>query len=119
MSPLEPETYLVDSELQLDRRILVTLDDSVALPPPRPTPMTSRHDSITALTGREQALQRELVEREAEIQKLYDELYILWTRLGVSDEEADSFVEAWAGTQQRCIDAVGLPATINRLLTIS
>jgi protein regulator of cytokinesis 1 len=40
-----------------------------------------------------------------EIQALYDELYLLWNRLGVSDEEADEFVELWKGCEEKCIEA--------------
>lgn len=64
--------------------------------------------TLHRLSDRKAALEKEREGRMQRIQDLYDQLYPLWTRLGVSDEEADEFVETWKGCEQRCIEAVGL-----------
>ncbi|KAF7798089.1 hypothetical protein EIP86_009303 [Pleurotus ostreatoroseus] len=43
--------------------------------------------------------------REAHIQSLYDQLEILWRRLGVSDQEMDAFVEAQRGSTEGTVQA--------------
>lgn len=71
--------------------------------------LSATKSTLTALQERKQSLEELRETRMQEIQTLYDELYLLWNKLGVSDEEADEFVEMWQGTEQRCIDAVSLP----------
>ncbi|KAL4247812.1 MAP65/ASE1 family protein [Abortiporus biennis] len=43
--------------------------------------------------------------REAHIQAMYDQLEALWRRLGVPDEEMDSFVEAQRGSTEETVRA--------------
>ena len=43
--------------------------------------------------------------REAHIQSLYDQLEVLWRRLGVTDQEIDSFVEAQRGSTDGTVRA--------------
>lgn len=65
-------------------------------------------ETLSRLSNRKIALEAEREERMQRIQDLYDQLYALWSRLGVSDEEADEFVEVWKGCEPRCIQAVSL-----------
>lgn len=44
-----------------------------------------------------EALSSERSKRETQIQTIYDALYLLWMRLGVDEEFAESFVEQHAG----------------------
>jgi hypothetical protein len=53
-------------------------------------------------------LEAEKSKREETIQNLYDDLYVLWSKLGVSDEEADAFVERWKGVEEASVEAVSL-----------
>lgn len=62
--------------------------------------------TIQLLSNKRAALEIEREKRMQRIQDLYDQLYPLWSRLGVSDDEADDFVEVWKGCEHRCIEAV-------------
>lgn len=68
--------------------------------------------TLERLTQRKLSLEADREGRMQKIQELYDQLFPLWTRLGVSDEEADDFVEVWKGCELRCIQAVSVLAWI-------
>ena len=57
-------------------------------------------------------LEEEKSRREAVIQCLYDELYVLWAKLGVPEAEQEAFLERWKGTEQQSIDAVRISTLI-------
>lgn len=65
-------------------------------------------ETLERLNSRKASLEDERERRMQKIQELYDQLFPLWTRLGVSDEEADDFVEVWKGCELRCIQAVSI-----------
>lgn len=73
-------------------------------------------ETLSRLSHRKAALEAEREERMQRIQDLYDQLYALWSRLGVSDEEADEFVEVWKGCEPRCIQAVSLLLSLVQVL---
>ena len=106
---------------QLDLAILHTLES--ALPTSLASSSSTSNGSLTVQESTLAALQTKKLKLEglrevrmAEIQQLYDELYLLWTRLGVTDEEADDFVELWKGCEPRCIAAYR--AELDRMLQI-
>lgn len=70
--------------------------------------------TIASLSARKAALENEREQRMLKIQDLYDQLFPLWPRLGVSDEEADEFVEVWKGCERRCIEAVSYAVCLGR-----
>jgi hypothetical protein len=136
LSPSEEESgsseYALGSQptdLQLDLAILRTTQQ---LAIDRKTPHTSHTiatiilkpdpTTIASLSARKAALENEREQRMLKIQDLYDQLFPLWTRLGVSDDEADDFVEVWKGCERRCIEAVSSVATgigcVSHLLAI-
>ena len=80
------------------------------------SPLTVQKSTLAALQTKKLRLEELREVRMAEIQQLYDELYLLWTRLGVTDEEADDFVELWKGCEPRCIAAYR--AELDRMLQI-
>jgi protein regulator of cytokinesis 1 len=45
-------------------------------------------------------------DRELQIQNLYDQLELLWKRLGIDDKDIDEFVESWRGSTETVIEAV-------------
>lgn len=95
---------------QLDLQILQTLRltlsaDTQKMTTSKPA-FTATHATLQALQAKKASLQLELERREQEIQKLYDELWQLWKMLDITEEEMDDFVEQWAGTQQKCLEAV-------------
>jgi protein regulator of cytokinesis 1 len=109
------------SELAFDLSILHTTQSlsgaSSSSSPPSTSSSASSHahnilkpdkTTLDQLSSRKESLENERETRMQHIQDLYDQLYPLWTKLGVSDEEADEFVEIWKGCEKRCIDAVGL-----------
>lgn len=68
-------------------------------------PMSSQW--LQALADRRLELEKERDQRTQRIQELYDQIYPLWTRLGITEEVADDFIETWKGCEMRCIAAVG------------
>ena len=94
------------TDLQLDLRILAMLGGSSQVNGEALEPIHASLDNLQQLEQKKAVLEGERERRMGEIQTVYDELYTLWTRLGVSEQEADDFVEMWKGTEQRCIDAV-------------
>ena len=79
-------------------------------------PLTAKLETLQALQSKKIGLEATRDARMSEIQTLYDELYLLWTRLGVSDEEADEFVELWKGCEEKCIEAY--KAELARMLQV-
>lgn len=52
-------------------------------------------------------LQPEIQRREARIQGIYDELEILWSRLSMPEDYADTFTQSLTGITDHTIQAVG------------
>lgn len=67
--------------------------------PPKP-------DNVKRACELRQGLEAERVRREARIQELYDELFVLWERFGVTEPEMEEFVLANSGTTNASIQAV-------------
>lgn len=53
-------------------------------------------------------LEQRKAHRESEIQTIFDQLETLWKRLGVPEEDIDSFVEANRGSRDENVAAVSL-----------
>ncbi|PLW53183.1 hypothetical protein PCANC_09770 [Puccinia coronata f. sp. avenae] len=74
-------------------------------------PTTSNLEQAKA---RQLWLDSERQKREELIQTCYDELCVLWTRLGVPEEEQEQFVESWRGLSEQCVE--GYQAELNRMI---
>ena len=103
-----PSSYTIapSSTTAFDLSILFTLDPNTKPSTSDVHILTPTVDVLSALEKRKAELEGQRETRMQEIQTLYDALYPLWTKLGVSDAEADEFVEVWKGCEPRCIDAV-------------
>ena len=53
-------------------------------------------------------LETEKRQRETVIQSIYDDLFVLWARLGIPEQEQEAFLEQWKGIEERCVEAVSL-----------
>ena len=110
---ISPSTSTSTTTDQLDLSILHTLGISVPSSSTS-TVLTANYSTLTSLREKKESLEAERERRMLEIQAIYDELYLLWSKLGVSDEDADEFVELWKGTEERCIEAVsGATTTVS------
>ncbi|KAI8460563.1 microtubule associated protein-domain-containing protein [Phakopsora pachyrhizi] len=70
-------------------------------------------ENLERLRNRRNWLDDERQRREDQIQNLYDELCILWTTLGVPEEEQEEFVESWRGLSDQSIE--GYRAEVMRM----
>lgn len=90
----------------LDHQILIALGLGMPGCESSTPKLTASRADTDRLENYKSELEAERDKRMLQIQTIYDELYLLWTRLGVSEDDADEFVEMWKGTEQKCIDAV-------------
>lgn len=100
---------------QLDLAILSHLGASLGHDEPV-TALSACQETLSSLQAKKASLEATRDSRMSEIQTLYDELYLLWTRLGVSDDEADEFVDHWKGCEEKCIAAY--KAELARMLQV-
>ncbi|MBW0498503.1 hypothetical protein O181_038218 [Austropuccinia psidii MF-1] len=77
-------------------------------------PMLPTLENIEKTESRRAWLDTERVKREEQIQNCYDQLCILWTRLGVPEEEQEQFVESWRGLSEECV--AGYQAELARMI---
>ncbi|KAL7004320.1 Microtubule bundling protein [Cystobasidiomycetes sp. EMM_F5] len=89
----------------LDHQILIALGLGMPGCESSTPKLTASRADTDRLENYKSELEAERDKRMLQIQTIYDELYLLWTRLGVSEDDADEFVEMWKGTEQKCIDA--------------
>ncbi|GAA6023280.1 hypothetical protein JCM11491_003898 [Sporobolomyces phaffii] len=68
-------------------------------------PLAPTLDAVARVERTRRALEREQTRRHETIQTIYDELYHLWTMLGVDEAEMDHFVNQWCGSSLQVIDA--------------
>ncbi|CAA3032878.1 Hypothetical predicted protein, partial [Olea europaea subsp. europaea] len=112
-----PATAGSNEEHLLDLAILYTLGASLpSSSSSSVVPLSARYDTIQSLQAKKTTLETLRETRMLEIQNLYDELYTLWTKLGITEEEADDFVELWKGCEERCI--VAYRAELARMLQV-
>lgn len=71
-------------------------------------------DNLTKVEARQTWLDTERQKREEQIQNYYDELCVLWTRLGVPEDEQEQFVESWRGLSEQCVE--GYEAELKRMI---
>ncbi|KAA1085443.1 hypothetical protein PGT21_007351 [Puccinia graminis f. sp. tritici] len=64
-------------------------------------PTTTKLEKVE---DRQNWLDTERQKREEQIQNWYDELCVLWTRLGVPEDEQEQFVESWRGLSKQCVE---------------
>ncbi|KAA1064578.1 hypothetical protein PGT21_008445 [Puccinia graminis f. sp. tritici] len=74
-------------------------------------PTTTNLEKVQA---RQNWLDTERQKREEQIQNWYDELCVLWTRLGVPEDEQEQFVESWRGLSEQCVE--GYEAELKRMI---
>ncbi|GAA5832060.1 hypothetical protein JCM11251_002804 [Rhodosporidiobolus azoricus] len=60
---------------------------------------------VDAISARRRGLESLKVSRNTTIQTTYDELYPLWTMLGVSEDEMELFVNRWMGSTREVVEA--------------
>jgi len=70
--------------------------------------------NLEKVQARQTWLDTERQKREEQIQACYDELCVLWTRLGVPEEEQEQFVESWRGLSEQCVE--GYQAELKRMI---
>ncbi|OAV89296.1 hypothetical protein PTTG_28741 [Puccinia triticina 1-1 BBBD Race 1] len=74
-------------------------------------PTTTNLEKVRA---RQTWLDAERQKREEQIQTWYDELCVLWARLGVPEDEQEQFVESWRGLSEQCVE--GYEAELKRMV---
>ncbi|POW06108.1 hypothetical protein PSTT_09242, partial [Puccinia striiformis] len=77
--------------------------------------MVPTSSNLIRVHNRQIWLDNERVKREGLIQDWYDELCILWTRLGIPESEQEEFVESWRGLSEECLD--GYRSELDRMIT--
>ncbi|KAI9614098.1 hypothetical protein KEM48_006165 [Puccinia striiformis f. sp. tritici PST-130] len=76
--------------------------------------MVPTSSNLIRVHNRQIWLDNERVKREGLIQDWYDELCILWTRLGIPESEQEEFVESWRGLSEECLD--GYRSELDRMI---
>ncbi|GAA5912020.1 Ase1p [Sporobolomyces salmoneus] len=78
--------------------------------------MTPSLENVEKLERLRLALEQEQTARHEKIQSTYDQLYHLWTMLGVPEQEMDFFVNQWTGSTLEVIAAY--QTELDRMLTL-
>ncbi|BGP19418.1 hypothetical protein JCM10213_000655 [Rhodosporidiobolus nylandii] len=87
----------------LDEEILWHLGVGEARQPTRE--ISPRKENVERVGAKRKWLEAEKLSRNASIQSTYDQLYPLWTMLGVSEDEMDAFVNRWMGSTMDVVNA--------------
>ncbi|KAG0142820.1 hypothetical protein CROQUDRAFT_135354 [Cronartium quercuum f. sp. fusiforme G11] len=99
------ENNLTTDENQFNQEILNHLGLLNNQTQIKPIKMLPTNDNIKIANEKRIELENECKRRAELIQSIYDELYPLWTNLGISEEEQEEFIESWSGLNSDSIEA--------------
>ena len=83
----------------------IFLQDDGAATEVAPVPLAPTTEMLAKVSAKLQWLEAEKDHRNGLVQTTYDQLYVLWTMLGVTEAEMDDFVNGWMGSTADVIQA--------------